>query len=463
MLPAVSCAFAMDKQTPTLHLLWKKLRETLLVFCSGSRRLRPVAEVRQVLAGRSRTALSGQTERQQNLSRPALPSSAGSSTELSRGASLARGRPRALTGRRREAALRGRPADNPPFAGERGARPLLRRARRGEAEEGRWRRPRLALAPPGGSAPPHLPAGGRAAVGAVPLSPRLGAARRSRQLPTPAAGTGTAAEGGGAERNGARRRVPGRRHGGGARLEVTAAAGGSSGGTEPPLQSAGGERLPLSFRAPPLPEKLCGASRGSPPCAGAPRHVPGVPRGFGSFRPSAARSASACRLWYPAQPFRRVCFFPPLLPRLLLCDAVALWCLRAAGRAANSVVAGKKPLMTSGGESSWNSQSPVRTLQPIRPLTHSNARPLGNGRKLFCAFIRYFSLDNSGFWVDSLIGSRGFAFFFIKTTSGENGVLPAFSWVWGREGEPCRSAVTPPAAGKGREWDGRGRRGRASR
>eukprot|EP00076_Gallus_gallus_P040604 XP_025006142.1 bifunctional heparan sulfate N-deacetylase/N-sulfotransferase 3 isoform X3 [Gallus gallus] len=210
----------MDKQTPTLHLLWKKLRETLLVFCSGSRRLRPVAEVRQVPAGRSRTALSGQTERQQNLSRPALPSSAGSSTELSRGASLARGRPRALTGRRREAALRGRPADNPPFAGERGARPLLRRARRGEAEEGRRRRPRLALAPPGGSAPPHLPAGGRAAVGAVPLSPRLGAARRSRQLPTPAAGTGTAAEGGGAERNGARRRVPGRRHGGGARLEA---------------------------------------------------------------------------------------------------------------------------------------------------------------------------------------------------------------------------------------------------
>lgn len=31
------CVFATDKQTPTLHLVWKKLRETLLMFCSGSR------------------------------------------------------------------------------------------------------------------------------------------------------------------------------------------------------------------------------------------------------------------------------------------------------------------------------------------------------------------------------------------------------------------------------------------
>lgn len=49
-LYAVQPAFTMDKQTPTLHLVWKKLRETFLVFCSGSRRLCPATEVRQVPA-----------------------------------------------------------------------------------------------------------------------------------------------------------------------------------------------------------------------------------------------------------------------------------------------------------------------------------------------------------------------------------------------------------------------------
>lgn len=43
----------------------------------GVARLRPETEARQVPAARSPTALSGQTEGQQSLSRPALPSGDG--------------------------------------------------------------------------------------------------------------------------------------------------------------------------------------------------------------------------------------------------------------------------------------------------------------------------------------------------------------------------------------------------
>lgn len=336
--------------------------------------------------------------------------------------------------------------NNPPFAGERGARPLLRSARlRRGGGCGPARRSHPRAAQPRRTSP----RAGRGRGGAALPAAGVGSCRLRRAAPSRGDGNGGRGLRSGKERS--PQASPGA-----AAWRRSAAGGNGRGGRllrrdrNPRLQSAGGARLLLCFRAPPLPEKLCGAARAARPvlgCLGASRAASG--------RSVRRRRARHLRAGCGTQRGPSAAFgflFPALFSRLLLCDAVALWCLWAAGRAVNSVVAGKKPLMTSGGDSCWNSQSPVRTLQPIRPLVHSNTRPLVNGRKVFCAFIRYFSLGNFVFWVDSLIGSCGFAIFFIKTASGEDGVLLAVGILlgcWGGNAARCGERARAGRAGRG--------------